>query len=187
MSRGRPAVSWSALALALCGDAAGSQRLVEEMGRRFPEDFFVKTSWIPMARAALQLHRGQPDRAVELLQPAERSELGKVTALWPAYLRGRAHLDRGAATEALVEFQKILDHRGVLAPKDFNPVAMTLYPLAQLGRARAAALAGDPAESRRVYESLFASWKQADEDVPVLRAARREHAELAPQTQLSSR
>jgi eukaryotic-like serine/threonine-protein kinase len=178
LSRGRPTLSWSALALAMCGEAGAAQRLIDELDHRFPQDFFLKTAWLPMARAALEIHRGRPGRAVELLGAAQRTELGFVTALWPAYLRGRAHLDRGEATEALAEFQKILDHRGVLAPKEFNPAAMILYPLAQVGRARAAARVGDAAESRRMYESLLALWKSADDDIPVLRVVKREHEQI---------
>jgi DNA-binding winged helix-turn-helix (wHTH) protein/tetratricopeptide (TPR) repeat protein len=182
LSRGRPALSWSALALAMCGESGASLRLVEEMERRFSQDFFLKTSWVPMARAALEIRRGRPDRAVELLQTAEGSEMGTVTALWPAYLRGRAQVDRGAAREALAEFQKILDHRGVLAPKDFNPAAMTLYPLAHVGRARAAALAGDVAESRKACDAFLALWKEADGDIPVLQATRRQCRALEVRT-----
>jgi eukaryotic-like serine/threonine-protein kinase len=183
LSRSRAALSWSALALAMCGETAAAQRLIDDMDRRFPQDFFLKTAWLPMARAALEIHRGRPDRAVELLEPAQRTELGTVTALWPAHLRGRAHLDRGQPTEALAEFQKVLDHRGVLAPKDFNPAAIVLYPLAQVGRARAAARVGDVAESRQMYESLLALWKDADEDIPVLRAVKREYGQVVSRTQ----
>ena len=174
LSRGRNALSWSALALAMCGDSSAAQRLVEEMRRRFPEDSFLKTSWVPMTHAALEIHRGRPDGAVELLQPAGRSELGSHIALWPAYLRGLAYLGQRAGKEALAEFQKILDHKGVLAPKDFNPVGMTLYPLAYYGRARAAMLTGDVDESRKACEALLALWGDADPDIPVLRAAKRE-------------
>ncbi len=98
--------------------------------------------------------------------------------MWPAYLRGLAYLDQGASTEARAEFQKILDHKGVLAPKEFNPVGITLYPLAYLGRARAAARTGDIDESRRSYEALLVLWKDADPDIPILRAAKREYRQL---------
>jgi len=182
LSRGRPALSWSALALAMCGESSAAQRLVAEMERRFPQDFFLQTAWIPMARAALEIRRGHPDRAVALLETAEGSELGTVTALWPVYLRGRAHLDRGAAGEALAEFQTILDHKGVLAPKDFNPVAITLYPLAHVGRARAAALAGDVAESRKSCDAIQMLWKEADGGIPVLQATRRQCRALEVRT-----
>jgi DNA-binding winged helix-turn-helix (wHTH) protein/tetratricopeptide (TPR) repeat protein len=174
LARSRNALSWSALALALCGESSAAQRLVEEMRRRFPQDSFFKTSWLPMTHAALEIHRGQGARAVELLQPAGRGELGTNPALWPAYLRGLAYLDQGAPNEARAEFQKILDHKGVLAPKDFNPVAMTLHPLAHLGRARAAQRAGDVDGSRKACEALLTLWKDADSDIPILQAAKRE-------------
>jgi len=179
ITRGRRPLSWSALALALCGESSGAQRLAEEMVRRYPQDSFFKASWLPMVHAAAAIRRDDPARGVELLQGAGRVELGNNAALWPAYLRGLAYLDQGAGDEARVEFQKILDHRGVLAPKDFNPAAMTLYPLAYLGRARAAARTGDVDESRKAYDALFALWKDADADIPVLRAARREYRQLA--------
>jgi tetratricopeptide (TPR) repeat protein len=178
MTRGRRPLSWSALAMALCGDSSQARQLADEMARRYPQDSFFKTSWLPMVHAALAIHGNDPAAAVGHLQPAGRVELGSNVALWPAYLRGLAYLDRGAHGEARAEFQKILDHRFVLAPKDFNPVAMTLYPLARLGRARAAARAGDLDGSRKDYEALFSLWKDADADIPALRAARREHRQL---------
>ena len=178
MTRGRHALSWSALALALCGESRQVLRLVDEMTGRFPQDSFFNELWLPMIHAALEMHRGRPARAVELLQPAGRGELGTNAALWPAYVRGLAYLDQGASTEARAEFQKILDHKGVLAPKEFNPVGITLYPLAYVGHARAAVRAGDIDASRKAYEELLALWKDADPEVPILRAAKREHRQL---------
>lgn len=171
LSRGRSPIAWSALAYALCGQTAEAERLAGEMERRFAQDYFIRTAWVPMVRAALET---RPDRAVELLEAPGRTELGVVTALWPAYLRGRAHLVRGDAEKARVEFQKVLDHRGVLAPKEFNPVSIVLLPLAHLGQARAARAAGDASRTRASCDALFALWKGADGDVPVVEAARRE-------------
>jgi hypothetical protein len=162
----------------MCGEAAAAQRLVDDMDRRFPHDFFLKTAWLPMARAALEIRQRRPDRAIAVLETAQRTELGTVTTLWPAYLRGWAYLDRGQPTEALAGFQKVLDHRGLLAPKDLNPAPLILHPLARIGRARAAARVGDLAESRRMYESVLALWEGADEDVPVLRDVKREHRQV---------
>ena len=152
------------------------------MVRRFPEDSFFKSSWLPMVHAAVSLHRGDPAAAVERLKRAERVELGTNAALWPAYLRGLAYLQSGCRREARLEFQKILDHKGVLAPKDFNPAAMTLYPLAYLGRARAAARSGDVDASRLAYEALLGVWKDADSDLAILRAARREYRQIGSPT-----
>jgi tetratricopeptide (TPR) repeat protein len=131
-----------------------------------------------MVQAAVSLQRGAPADAVAQLQKAERVELGTNAALWPAYLRGLAYLDQGANREARVEFQKILDHKGVLVPKDFNPAAMTLYPLAYLGRARAAARSGELDASRLDYEALLRLWQDADPDIAIVRTAQREYRQL---------
>jgi hypothetical protein len=148
------------------------------MARRFPHDSFFKAAWLPMVHAALSLHRGDPALAVERLKSAEPVEVGTDAALWPAYLRGLAYLSQRADEKARLEFQKILDNKGVLVPKDFNPAAMTLYPLAYLGVARAAALGGDEDASRSAYEALLTLWQDADPDVPIVRAARREYRRL---------
>ena len=178
LSRGRFALSWNALAVAMCGDSLLATKLTDEMVARFPQDSFFKASWLPMIHAALSLRRRDPAAAVERLQTAARVELGTNAALWPAYLRGLAYLDQGAAAEARVEFKKILDHKGVLIPKDFNPAAITLYPLAYLGTARAAARAGDVDAARSAYEALFELWQEADADLAILRAAQREYRQL---------
>jgi hypothetical protein len=178
LSRGRYALSWNALAVAICGDSTLAGKLADEMVRRFPQDSFFKASWLPMIHAAVSLHRRHPAAAVERLQTAARVELGTNAALWPAYLRGLAYLDEGAAAEARLEFKKILDNKGVLIPKDFNPAAITLYPLAYLGSARAAARAGDDDASRSAYEALLALWQDGDADIAIVRAARREYRQL---------
>jgi tetratricopeptide (TPR) repeat protein len=184
IARGRHVLSWSALALALCGEASGAQGLVDEMARRFPRDSFIKGSWLPMTRAALETQARRPAQAIEILEVARRAETGDQAALWPAYLRGLAYLDQGALSDADAEFQKVLDHKGVLVPAVFNPVPATLYPLAHLAKARAAARMGHVDESRKAYEALFELWKDADPDVPVLRTARREHRQLTVTAQL---
>jgi DNA-binding winged helix-turn-helix (wHTH) protein/tetratricopeptide (TPR) repeat protein len=176
--QGRFALSWSALAVAMCGDAIRAGKLADEMAGRFPEDSFFKASWLPMVHAAVSLHRGDAASAVEQLQKTERVELGTNAALWPAYLRGLAYLDQRAEAKAGLEFQKILDHKGVLVPKDFNPAAMILYPLAYLGRARAASRGGDVGSSRAAYEALIELWRDADSDSPIVAAARREYRQL---------
>jgi hypothetical protein len=131
-----------------------------------------------MIHAAVSLHRRDPAAALERLQTTARVELGTNAALWPAYLRGLAYLDQGAAAEARLEFKKILDNKGVLIPKDFNPAAITLYPLAYLGSARAAARARDNDASRSAYEALLALWQDGDADIAIVRAVRQEYRQL---------
>lgn len=167
--RGRLPLERAALALALCGAPKQAQSLADELARRFPEDTVSNEIWQPLVRAALQLQRGSSQGAaqvIEQLQATARYEA--VAEFWPQYLRGLVYLKLGRGTEAAVEFQKILDHRG------YAPLS-PLYSLAQLGLARAAALAGETVKSRKVYENFFAGWKDADTDLPILRAATPEY------------
>ena len=119
----------------------------------------------------MELQRGNAAQAIEQLQTACRYEAS--AEFWPQYLRGQAYLRLGRSAEAATEFQKILDHRGEA------PLSV-LYPLAHLGQARAAALASDVARSRQAYQAFFTLWKEADPDLPVLRAARHEYDSLKP-------
>ena len=97
--------------------------------------------------------------------------MGYEVQAWPAYVRGLAYLRGRAGAEAMAEFQKIIDHRGVVA-------VSALYPLAHLGVARAAALTDDTATSRKAYEDFFALWKDADPDLPILIEAKKEYQKL---------
>jgi len=120
-----------------------------------------------------------PAQAIQLLQTASRYELGGEAAMWPAYVRGLVYLRQRAGTEAMGEFRKILDHKGVLgAGNPMGPNSLALYPLAQLGLARAAELNGDTATSRKAYQDLLALWQGADPEIAVLQEAKREYAQL---------
>jgi len=122
-------------------------------------------------RAAIEIDHGNQAEAIQLLQKAKRYEMGQDAEFWPTYVRGQAYSRQGSPTEAIAEFQKIIDHRGVV-------VVSALYPLAHLGLARAAALVGDTAKSRKAYEDFFAFWKDADPDLPILIEAKKEYQKL---------
>jgi DNA-binding winged helix-turn-helix (wHTH) protein/Flp pilus assembly protein TadD len=167
--RGRIPLTRAALTLALCGATKQAQTLAEELTKRFPEDTASQAIWLPALRAALALQRGGSSnsaaQAIEQLQATTRYEAA--AEFWPQYLRGQAYLQLKQGAEAAAEFQQILAHRG------YGPLS-TLYPLAHLGLARAAALTGDTAQRRQAYEDFFAVWKEADAELPILRAAKRE-------------
>jgi tetratricopeptide (TPR) repeat protein len=169
LTRGRVSLPRAALALALCGAADQAQPLLEETGKRYPEDTLLNSIWLPVIRASAELQRGNASQALEQLQTAVRYE--PAAEFWPPYLRGQAYLQLNQSAEAAAEFQKILDHRG------YAPLS-PLYPLAHVGLARAAALTGDTAQSRKSYEDFFAAWEKADANLPVLRAAKREYDRL---------
>jgi Flp pilus assembly protein TadD len=134
-------------------------------------DLFVSAVHLPVARAALLLARREATPAQQALEPARPYERGSVAVLVPGFLRGRALLLQGDAAGASLEFQTVLDHRGV---DPFSPV----YPLALLELARARARVHDAAGSRAAYDRLLAEWADADSDLPVLVAARAERKAL---------
>ncbi len=163
--RGRLPLARAALALALCGASSQAQSFADELAQRFPEDTVSQSIWLPAIRAALSLQQGKAAQAIEQLQATSRYEAA--AEFWPQYLRGQAYLQLKQGAAAAAEFQQILDHRG------YAPLS-PLYPLAQLGLARAAALTGDTARSRKSYGNFLAVWQEADVELPILRAARKE-------------
>jgi serine/threonine protein kinase/tetratricopeptide (TPR) repeat protein len=172
----------TALALALAGELARAGNLTHELASRYPDDTLVSNLSLPEIRAAIQIMAGRPAAAVDQLAPAALYELGwAVPQLMPAYLRGQAFLAAHRGREAAAEFQKILDHRGVVLS---SPIAA----LAHLGLGRAEALEasdsqGDQAapfraKARAAYEDFLTLWKSADPDIPVLKQARAEYVRV---------
>jgi predicted Zn-dependent protease len=178
LSTGRDVRYGAALALAMAGDAARAQALAEDLAKRFPEDTLVQFNYLPTLHAQLALSRNNASKAIEALQAAAPYELGDPTeaftflSLYPVYVRAEAYLAGHQETgAAAAEFQKILDHGGVV----FNE---PIGALAHLGLARASALAGDNVKSRTVYQDFLTLWKDADPDIPILQRAREEYAKL---------
>ena len=168
---GRPA-----LALALCGDAANAEKLAAETSQRFPNGTLWNTVQLPGIRAAIELHRGEPAQAVELLGSASPYERAHPEAV---YLRGLAYLRLRKGAEAAAEFQKIVDHKGASWASTWQYPNWGLhYSLSYLGLARAYELAGDTVKSRKAFQDFFALWRNADQDLPILKQAQAEYAKL---------
>ena len=165
----------AALALARAGDNAGAEKLAAELDKTFPLDTLVQRYWLPTIRAAVALERKDPNRAIELLKVASTIELGAsgTLAIWmcPTYLRGEAYLMLHDGNRAASEFQKLIDHRGVV-------VNFPWGALARLGVARAYTLQGDTAKARDAYQDFLTLWKHADPDIPILKEAKAEYAKL---------
>ena len=162
--------------LALSGDAKRAQSLTDDFTRSFPLDTIHNSVWLPIIRATIELKRDEAthaaaatNRAVELLPPSKQYEAA--LSFRPTWVRGIAYLHAQNGALAAAEFQRIIDHRGwdLLSP---------LWPMAHLGLARAAALQGDISTARKAYEDFFRLWQDADADLPVLIAARREYDKL---------
>jgi DNA-binding winged helix-turn-helix (wHTH) protein/tetratricopeptide (TPR) repeat protein len=166
----------AALALARAGDTTAAERLVAELDKTFPLDTLVQRYWLPTIRAAVALERKDPKRAIELLKDTSTIELGQAPSslnifLCPAYIRGEAYLMLHDGNRATAEFQKFIDHRGVV-------VNFPWGALAGLGLARAYALQGDTAKAKAAYQDFLTLWKDADPDIPILIAAKAEYAKL---------
>jgi tetratricopeptide (TPR) repeat protein len=138
--------------------------------RRFPENTALRFSYVPTIQALVALSRNDPAKAIEFLQDAEPYELG-MGSLDPAYVRGEVYLAAHRGSEAAGEFQKILDHRGIVG----NALIGALAHL-QLGRAYA--LQGDTAKARAAYTDFLTLWKDADAEIPILKKAKAEYAKL---------
>jgi tetratricopeptide (TPR) repeat protein len=165
----------AALALARAGDTAGAEKLAAELDKAFPLGTLVQRYWLPTIRAGVALERQDPNRAIELLKAASTVELGLTVNLTiflcPAYLRGEAYLMLHDGNAAATEFQKFIDHRGLV-------VNFPWGALARLGLARAYAMQGDTAKARTAYQDFLTLWKDADPDIPILKEAKAEYARL---------
>jgi eukaryotic-like serine/threonine-protein kinase len=168
-----------ALALAYARDKQRAQPLVDDLGKRFPEDTLVQLNYLPTLRAKLAVSRGNPSEAIEILKAAMPYELGTSTAaaygwwnaLYPIYVRGEAFLAAHQGSKAAAEFQKILDHRGVVANQPIGAIAHL-----QIGRAYVTQ--GDTAKAKAAYQDFLTLWKDADPDIPILKQAKAEYARL---------
>jgi predicted Zn-dependent protease len=165
----------AALALARAGDAAAAEKLAAELDKAFPLDTLVQRYWVPTIRAGVALERKKPHRAIELLQASSTIELGSPTGLnvylCPVYLRGEAYLMLHDGNPAAAEFQKFIDHRGLVANFPWGA-------LARLGLARAYAIQGDTTKARTAYQDFLTLWKDADPEIPILKQAKTEFARL---------
>ena len=164
-----------AMALARAGDGSHARSITDNLDKQYPSDTTVQYYWLPTIRSAIELEAGNPEQAIQLLQPAEQYELGAPMPffgpMYPIYLRGLACLKAGRGQEASREFQKILAHKGIGA----NFVTSALSQL-QLGRALA--MSGDSKNARDAYLRFFDTWKDADTGVPILTQAKAEYSSM---------
>ncbi|MGH8092440.1 MAG: adenylate/guanylate cyclase domain-containing protein [Chthoniobacterales bacterium] len=174
--RGKHGEGFAAIALALAGDVADANLAIDDLTKRFPQGTVVQSQYLPMARAALALNRGDGPAAIEALSAASAYELGHTNddftfALYPVYLRGQAYLAAKNAAAAAGEFQKILDHSGIVGNEPIGA-------LAHLGLGRAYALSGNTAKAKTAYQDLLALWKNADANLLLFNQAKAEYAKL---------
>ena len=179
--------SEAGLAFAMAGDTARAESLAQDLGKRFPLDTQMQSLWLPAIQAQVALNKKNPAAALNALQAASAIELGlipfvaNISCLYHVYVRGEAYLAAGQGSAAAAEFQKILDHSGIV----WN---CWTGALARLGVARANALQaktsqGADADAARVralaaYKDFLTLWKDADPEIPILKEAKAEYAKL---------
>ncbi len=165
----------AALTMALIGEIARARTLVDQMNKESPLDTMAQTYMLPTIRAEIELALNNPRRAIEILQIALPYELGDQTmppnGVYPAYVRGLAYLKLGHGQQAAVEFQKVIDHPGIVRFKVHGALAHL-----QLGRAQV--MMGDKIAARKSYQDFLTLWKDADSDIPIYKQAKAEYAKL---------
>jgi DNA-binding winged helix-turn-helix (wHTH) protein/tetratricopeptide (TPR) repeat protein len=175
LSNARDVEALSAIALEMAGDSVQAMRLANNLGKRFPEDTIVQSNYLPAIHAAALLRGGGGPTATEALAAAPYEFGGNLQTLtfvlYPVYLRGAAYLAAKQGTAAAAEFQKILDHPGVVRSEPIGA-------LAQLELGRAYVLLGDQGKAKNAYTDFLTLWKDADPDIPLLKQAKAEYAKL---------
>jgi serine/threonine protein kinase/tetratricopeptide (TPR) repeat protein len=156
---------------ATCGESAKAEAVVSELNKSYPLDTLVQKLSIPQIRARVALQRGDSAKAIEQLRPTEAYQFGYIADGKPVYLRGLAYLQAKQGSQAVTEFQKVLDHKPAFGASPY-------VSLARLGLARGLVLAGDAAKARIAYQDFFTAWKDADADIPILKEAKAEYAKL---------
>ena len=166
----------AALALARAGDGAHARSLLSDLEKTYPTNTTLKLYWFPIVHAAIELDAKNQSQALVALEAVAPYELGspppfQVGTLYAPYLRGTAYLAAHDGNAAAREFQKLIDHRGIV-------VNYPLASLALLGSARSYALTGDGPKAKAAYQTFLTTWKDADPDIPILKEARTEAARL---------
>lgn len=171
LARNRTNLPPVGVAFALGGEVDQAETIVAELQSQYSHDFSARRVFIPVMHAALAIRRGEPEEALAVLEPLRRYDLGAAWSFLPPYLRGMAYLDAQRGKDAAVEFQKIVDRRGIspLAPE---------WPLALVGLARAHAAAGDLSASRASYQRVLSVWKNADQDLEIAQQIKTELRKL---------
>jgi hypothetical protein len=175
LSEGREVKLTAALALARAGDSGRAKALAEDLAKTYPTNTMLKLYWLPTINATIELDKDNSSQALLDLEAAAPYDLGGagtfINYVYPAYVRGQAYLQAHNGTAAAVEFQKLLDHRGIVGN-------FVTGPLAHLEIGRTYAMAGDSGKAKAAYLEFFTIWKDADPDIPILKQAKAEYARL---------
>jgi eukaryotic-like serine/threonine-protein kinase len=166
----------AALTFARAGKAGRTTKILNQLNHDYPLSTLLQSYWLPSIRAAIQLNRGDGAAAIQSLLLTIPYELSAGVepfgAMYPPYLRGEALLRSHEGSAAVVEFQKVLDHR--------TTTMFVMASLAKLQLGRAYAMSNEMSKAKSTYQDFFTLWKNADPDIPILKQAKVEYAHLKP-------
>ena len=179
LARDREVSYGPAAALALAGESRQAESLAADLESNYPEDTSVRFNYLPVIRAILALRHSDPAKAIEILEIASPYELGTPRSactgyfgsLYPILIRGEAYLAAHKGAEAEREFQKLIDHRGIM-------IGDSVSSLAHYGLARSYVLSGETAKAREQFKLALDTWKYADSDLPILHEVKAQYANL---------
>jgi eukaryotic-like serine/threonine-protein kinase len=174
LQSGRDVKLLAALTLARAGDTAKAKRLVDQLERTASTDTMLKLYCLPTIHGAIEISKNNPSQGIRDLEAAVPYELGGTLAfpyLYPVWVRGQAYLAAHDGVAAAAEFQKMIDHPGIVLNQPIGS-------LAHLGLGRAYVLSGENIKARAAYQNFLMLWKDADPDIPILIAAKSEYAKL---------
>jgi eukaryotic-like serine/threonine-protein kinase len=169
LDKSRQTQSFALLTAGICGNSKLVASMAPDLAKKFPEDTLIQRVFIPLAKAFVALSTGQPREAINDAEPAKAFAL-----IYPGtYVQGLAYLQLHDATQAANAFRITTQ-----SPGGNLQTTAPFYAQAQLGLARAYAMGGDKADAKKAYEAFFTTWKNADADLAMLQAARKEYAAL---------
>jgi tetratricopeptide (TPR) repeat protein len=169
LDKSRQTQSFAVMTAGICGNSKLVGSMSQELSKKFPEDTLIQRVFIPLAKAFVALSAGQPREAIDDAEPAKSFAL-----VYPAaYVQGLAYLQLHDATQAANAFRLTTQ-----SPGGNLQTTAPFFAQAQLGLARAYAMGGNKADAKKAYEAFFTTWKNADADLPMLQAAKKEYAAL---------
>ena len=177
LSDGMYMSSLAAITMANSGDIAGAEKLASRIAESHPLDTLAQKFWLPATRALIDLQKNDPTQAIKRLEASDALELAQPGVqepfgnMYPTYVRGLAYLKANQGENAAKEFQRILDHRGLV-------LNFIIGALAHLQMARAQVMIGDKDAARKSYQEFLTLWKDADPDIPIYRQAKAEYKKL---------
>jgi serine/threonine protein kinase/Flp pilus assembly protein TadD len=169
LDKSRQTQSFALLTAGICGNSKVVGAMAQDLARKYPDDTLIQRVFIPLAKAFVALSAGQPRETIDDAEPAKAFAL-----VYPgAYVQGLAYLQLHDATQAANAFRITTQ-----SPGGNLQTTAPFYAQAELGLARAYVMGGDKAAAKQAYEAFFTTWKNADADLPMLLAAKKEYAAL---------